>query len=238
MRTKEFLSSHGVDFAITDIVRDPDGLARLMAFGVRTVPVLARGTDFIFCQSLEDVVRFVGLDTDVAANRLPADVLVTKYLSVLRVARAQIGVIPADALEYQYIPPRQRSLRQLGHHVFGIADAFLRCARDGDALTSARVLALPPDDMVAVSDITDYADNIVSDMDRWWAATSDRAGVEMRHTYFGDQSVHQLLERSAWHSAQHVRQLSAILDRLAVASPIRLADTDLAGLPLPAGLWE
>ena len=238
MRTKEFLSSHGVDFAITDIVRDPDGLARLMAFGVRTVPVLARGADFIFCQSMEDVVRFVGLTIDVSSNRLPADILATKYLAVLRVARAQIGVIPADALNYQYIPPRPRSLRQLAHHIFGIADAFTRCARDGEALTSARVLALPPEGMIAISDITDYADKIVADMEDWWATTNDRVGTEMRHTYFGDHSVHALLERSAWHSAQHVRQLAAILERLAVAPPIHLTESDLAGLPLPAGLWE
>ena len=227
-----------MDFRITDIVRDPDGLARLMAFGVRTVPVLARGSDFIFCQSLEDVVRFVGLGVDVAAGRLPFDVLVAKYLKVLQVSRAQVVVIPADQIEYQYVSPRPRSLRQLAHHIFGIAEAFLQCARDGEEFTSTRVLAVPPDAMVGVAEIAAYADGIIAELAAWWGGLEDRAGTGTCQTYFGPQSLHQLLERSTWHSAQHARQLAALLDRFAVAAPLRLTDTDLAGLPLPAGLWE
>jgi hypothetical protein len=50
--------------------------------------------------------------------------------------------------------------------------------------------------------------------------------------------MHQLLERSTWHSAQHTRQLIAVLERFAIAPDGRLTPEDLSGLPLPDGLWE
>jgi len=50
--------------------------------------------------------------------------------------------------------------------------------------------------------------------------------------------LHQLFERSTWHSAQHTRQLIAILERFGIEPNQPLATEDLAGLPLPEGLWE
>ena len=56
-------------------------------------------------------------------------------------------------------------------------------------------------------------------------------------TYYGPQSTHQLLERCTWHSAQHVRQLAAVLEGSGLTPAPRLAPETLAGLPLPEGLW-
>jgi len=50
--------------------------------------------------------------------------------------------------------------------------------------------------------------------------------------------MHQLFERSTWHSAQHTRQLTAVLERFGIEPNGRLSAEDLAGLPLPEGLWE
>jgi hypothetical protein len=47
-----------------------------------------------------------------------------------------------------------------------------------------------------------------------------------------------LFERSTWHSAQHARQLLAVLDRLGIEPDGRLTKEDLAGLPLPERLFE
>jgi hypothetical protein len=57
-------------------------------------------------------------------------------------------------------------------------------------------------------------------------------------TYYGQQTRHQLLERSTWHSAQHVRQLIFILERYGIAPDRPLVAEDLAGLPLPQRLFE
>jgi hypothetical protein len=50
--------------------------------------------------------------------------------------------------------------------------------------------------------------------------------------------MHQLFERSTWHSAQHARQMIAVLERFGIAPDRRLTEADLAGLPLPQGIWE
>jgi hypothetical protein len=57
-------------------------------------------------------------------------------------------------------------------------------------------------------------------------------------TYYGLQPLHHLLERCTWHSAQHARQIIAVLERFGVAPNGPLTARDYAGLPLPAGLWE
>ncbi|MEK7877879.1 MAG: NrdH-redoxin, partial [Pseudomonadota bacterium] len=57
-------------------------------------------------------------------------------------------------------------------------------------------------------------------------------------TFFGMQPIHMLYERSTWHSAQHARQLAAVLERLGIEPDGRLTAEDLAGLPLPERLWE
>lgn len=58
----------------------------------------------------------------------------------------------------------------------------------------------------------------------------------MVRTYYGPQSLHQLLERSTWHCTQHVRQLADVLTRFGIAPDGALTADDLAGLPMPEAL--
>ena len=55
--------------------------------------------------------------------------------------------------------------------------------------------------------------------------------------YWGEQSMHEILERTAWHSAQHTRQLISVLDAFGVEPEGRLTAADLQGLPLPDNVW-
>jgi hypothetical protein len=57
-------------------------------------------------------------------------------------------------------------------------------------------------------------------------------------TFYGTPPMHQLFERSTWHSAQHARQMIAVLERLGLEPDVRLTSEDLAGLPLPERIWE
>jgi hypothetical protein len=54
-------------------------------------------------------------------------------------------------------------------------------------------------------------------------------------TYWGDRPVGQVVERSAWHSAQHARQIDMIAASLGnkLVIPAHLYD----GLPMPRQLW-
>ena len=44
-----------------DVANDAGGRDKLLALGVRTVPVVALGEQYVFAQNLEDVAEFVGL---------------------------------------------------------------------------------------------------------------------------------------------------------------------------------
>ncbi len=76
-------------------------------------------------------------------------------------------------------------------------------------------------------------------MQSWWGETNNGAGLpETLATYYGDQPVTDLLERTAWHAAQHTRQLAAVLETLDIKLIDALTDTDLAGLPLPEHVYD
>lgn len=49
------------------------------------------------------------------------------------------------------------------------------------------------------------------------------------NTHYGAQPAHELMERTTWHAAQHLRQLYWFLDRMGITAEAPLTDADLAG---------
>jgi hypothetical protein len=206
--------------------------------GVRTVPVLASGDQYIFCQNLEDVAEFVGLQGS-GHTALAPTVLMTKWTTVLRAAQRYIRQLPSDRLAERAIDNRDRSLRLLSHHIFRVAEAFLETAIDGVEYRTNNA-NIPPEDGTCTTgeEIAAYGDGIVGRLEKWWSQLEDRSCQRPVKTFYGTPPMHQLFERSTWHSAQHTRQLMAVLERFAIEPQGRLTAEDLAGLPLPEGLWE
>jgi hypothetical protein len=87
-------------------------------------------------------------------------------------------------------------------------------------------------------DIARYGESITQRYQAWWAGLDDRALSRVLKTYYGDTAAHRVYERITWHSAQHCRQLVAVLERMGIAPDRPLTPADLAGLPLPERLWE
>jgi len=219
-------------------LNDPSALERLVQLGVRTVPVLASGDQYIFCQNLEDVAEFVGLQGS-GHSPLPPPELVAKWLTVLRAAQRSIGQIPSERLGERAIENRDRSLGLLGHHVFRIGEAFLESAVDGVEYRTDNANARPPSGAcVSGAEIIDYGDAIVQRLESWWRGLEDKSCSQPVKTFYGTPPMHQLLERSTWHSAQHTRQLIAVLERFSIEPEVRLTAKDLAGLPLPESIWD
>jgi len=50
--------------------------------------------------------------------------------------------------------------------------------------------------------------------------------------------MNEVMERTAWHSAQHARQIMAVLESFGIPPHGPLTIEDYAGLPMPEGLWE
>ena len=56
-------------------------------------------------------------------------------------------------------------------------------------------------------------------------------------TYYGRRTMHEVLERTTWHAAQHARQLVLMLEAHGIAADRPLTPADLAGLPMPDDPW-
>lgn len=220
-------------------MRDPEGMKQLRAMGLRHVPVLVKGKEHIFADNIQNVAKFVGIG-DLGHTALPAPVLVEKWITLLRAAQRYVRQLPADQLPERALAARDRSIRILGHHAFGICEAFLDTAQGDDGHTLESVLREPADGECATgAEIAAYGQQVLDRMQAWWGQGVDAAtlGREVQ-TYSGRQTVGQLLERSTWHSAQHVRQLVAVLERLGIEPDGQIAPETLSGLPLPTNVWE
>ena len=220
------------------MLNDIGGREKLLALGVRNVPVVAQGSKFVFAQNLEDVAKFVGLE-GTGHMRLPPDKLIVKWLLVLRAVQRYIRQMPVARIDERVIENRDRSIRTIGHHVFRIAEAFLESAVDGTEYTALQAKAETADGMRFNSEqIAAYGEGVKTRLQRWWDQLSDRSCGQPVSTFFGVHPLHLLFERSTWHCAQHARQLVAVLERFGIEPEERLSAADLAGLPLPERLWE
>ena len=219
-------------------MNDGAGRERLLELGVSTVPVLARAGQYIFCQNLEDVAEFVGVQ-GTGHTPLPAPVLLVKWVEVLRAAQRYIRQIPDSRLVERVIDNRDRSIRLMSHHIFRIGEAFLETAID-DVEYRVNNANVPPADGTCTTstEIIGYGESIIRRIENWWERVEDKSCGRKIKTFYGTPPMHQLFERSTWHSAQHTRQLIAVLERFGIEPDERLSSEDLAGLPLPEGLWE
>ena len=235
VKVKEYLSGLGLEYESIDVGLRPQAMEELRALGVRSVPVVARGGDYVFAQALEDVSRFVG--AEFRAERLPPEVLMKKWLHVLAAAQRHVLQVPRARLAERATPGRDRSIRDLACHIYQIADAFLGAVVDGDPELAVRYNAPAPAGVETPEQIRAYGQKLEQRLAAWWATLAERSCRQTVKTYYGERPLHELLERSAWHSAQHARQIIAVLEGFGIAVDGPLTPQDYAGLPLPAGLW-
>jgi glutaredoxin/uncharacterized damage-inducible protein DinB len=231
VKVKEYLTGIGVEYESIDVGARPQAMDELREMGVRTVPVVARGKDYVFAQALEDVSRFVGHEYRV--SRLPPEVLMEKWLRVLSAAQHHARQIPRDKLGERATPGRDRSIRDLAYHVYQVPEAFLDCVENGDPDLATRYNAPPPPGR----EISEFGESIHRRLAAWWSQLADKSCKQTVKTYYGDRPLHELLERSAWHSAQHARQIVSVLQGFGIAAQPPLTERDYAGLPMPKGLW-
>ena len=219
-------------------MNDPAGHEQLVRLGARSVPVLAKGDQYIFCQNLEDVAEFVGLQGSGHTPLAPA-ALMARWVTVLRAARRYIRQIPDERLAERAIDNRDRSIRLLSHHIFRIGEAFLETAIDGVEYW-ANNANVPPEEgtCMTAEEIIRYGDSVIERLQNWWNQLEDKSCQQKVRTFYGTPPMHQLFERSTWHSAQHTRQLIAVLERFGIEPNGRLTAEDLAGLPLPERVWD
>ena len=236
LRTKEFLTKNGVDYESINVHGNAAGMEELRRLGARSVPIVACGGKFVFAQTLTDVVKFLDLQVRLQ-ERLSPDDLMKKIGIVLPAAARYVRQIPADWLDKPF-RNRNRPIRLLAHHVFRIPEAFLESLHDGRELTYERIMQEPGTALRTGEAIARFGEAVHGRMREWWKNSPDHACSRVMETYFGKHSMHVVLERTAWHPAQHTRQLMLILESLNIAPDRALTAADLAGLPLPDKVWD
>jgi hypothetical protein len=217
------------------VLEDPAGLDELRRLGARSVPVLSRGDEYVFAQNIGHVVKFLGLNEATGPALSPAE-LVARLDRFLSAGIRLIPQMPDDKLDTE-VPNRPRSYRVLGHHIFRIAETFLEVTA-GASLTYGNLTSLPPDAMRRTADIVAYGTDVRRRLGAWWDAKPDKSGQDKVQTYYGEQTLHEYLERSTWHVGQHVRQWIMLLGMAGIAPDRPPVDADFAGLPMPSQVWD
>ncbi len=210
----------------------------MLALGLRSVPVVSKGKNYVFGQKLEDVAEFVGLE-GTGHTPLPPDQLVKKWIIALRAAQRYATQLPDDVLLQDVIPNRPRTIRIMTHHIFRICEAFLDSTINGTDYAVGHANVEPaPGTCTKGSEIALYGEGVIARLEQWWAGVADKSLAAEIPTYYGPQPLHVVFERSTWHSAQHARQLAHVLERNHIKPNQPLTADDLAGLPLPERLFE
>jgi len=208
---------------------------QLLKLGVHKVPCVAVGERYTFAQDLKDVAAFLGIPLE--REILPPDRLVGKYLEILAAAERMVRQIPENKIDERVIANRARTLRPFAYHIFRIAESFLLTCKEAE-FSETTPQNEPPKGLASAADIAAYGEKVRDSLAGWWEATTDKACRNSLHTSYGIRVAHDVLERCTWHSAQHCRQLAAVLDRYGIKADGPPTPELLAGLPLPEGLWE
>ena len=234
LRTKEFLTKQGIAFESIDVHNDPNGMTELHALGARSIPVVALGGRFTLCQSLNDVVKFLDLKTKLM-DPLPPAQLVAKLDRVLVSVASNLMQFTGPQLR-EVFRNRNRTPAGLGYHAFRLTEMGLDAARQIDLMFEG--FNDVPADHWQAGDIVRFGEEIRARLHAWWDAEPDRTLAYSVPTYYGRRPMHEILERTAWHAAQHARQVMLMLESHGTAPNLPLTADDLAGLPVPDEVWD
>ncbi len=236
LRTKEFLTKQGIDFESINVHDNPAGMAELAALGARSVPVVALGGKYTLCQSFNDVVKFLDLKTKLM-DPLPPAQLVAKLDLVMQASARYVRQFAPGQLR-EVFRNRNRTPGGTAFHIFRVAEMGLQAAQ-GIELKFEGFNDQPPDDWTA-EDIARWGLEVRERLLAWWAVQSERDPTLdfTVPTYYGQRPMHDVLERTAWHAAQHTRLVMLMLESHGTAPDGPLTPQDLAGLPVPDEVWD
>jgi hypothetical protein len=207
----------------------------MQRLGARSIPIVSKGDKFVFAQVLQDVVDFLEIDDDTSPKLTPAE-LGERYLSILDKAIAQTRQMPDEHLTKE-LPNRPRSWLVLMHHLFQIPVAFLDMEDTGETLAYEKLVAPPPLSMKTSEEVAAFGEQVKARFQAWFDQAKSGDFKGQVPTYFGGTSRHEMLERTVWHSAQHVRQVGALLGEVGITPTTPVVKADIEGLPLTDKVW-
>ena len=218
------------------MLEDAAGRAELQRLGARSIPVLSRGDKFVFAQNIAQVVAFLKLDEKTGPVLSPAQ-LVERMQRFIDAALVIIPLMPDAKLDTE-VPNRPRKYRAVAHHMFRIPEALVEAAGGAFFSHGLASAVARPEDIANTAGLAAYGRGVREKVADWWQSTADKSAEQTVQTYYGPQKLHDVLERSTWHIAQHDRQWMMLLEMAGIGFERPLADKDFADLPMPKQVWD
>ena len=199
---------------------------------------MTRGTEWANGQILRDVARIAGIELQ-GQQMLPPAELARRIDVILTGEQRFFGQVPEAKMQGQ-VPGRPRSFANLAWHTFNVIDAWLELVVDGKPLIEGAYARNAPKGKDSKADILAYGADVQRRFNDWWTSQGQHLDYEENaDVYYGEQSLHDFLERTTWHAGQHTRQMMMILETFIGISPSDPLGPDLwKGLPMPEKVWD
>lgn len=210
----------------------PEAAQELHRLGLRLVPVLKRGDRIFHGWNPEGLARFLGVEP-APSRPIPPQELARRLDRILQVALNTVRPCRPEHLA-KTLPGRARTLRELAYHIFRLSLAYRDALEEG-YFPENWLLEKPPAEVSGGPELARYGETVRRRLAAWFEQPDAFSGsVE---TYYGRQTAHQLLLRTTWHAAQHLREFYGVLTRVGACPDEPLPEAELEGLPLPKALW-
>ena len=98
-------------------------------------------------------------------------------------------------------------------------------------------LRTAPEGMTRGEQIANAGEEVRKSLTLWWDTHKQALPTSVK-TYYGERTMLSVLERTAWHAAQHCRQLQAVVENCGIEPDGALGDRELGGLPLPENIYD
>lgn len=204
----------------------------LKRFGISRVPAVVVGDRAVHGWNPKGVAELVGV-AYTEARRLSTDELAKRLDTILVAAQRALRQVPADRLDTK-TPGRDRTLRQLGYHIFRVAASY-KDAMESGFLPEAWFGEQAPAGQDDVTGLVRYGESVRRRLEDWLQQPAAHAGDVQ--TYYGSHTAYDFFERTVWHTAQHLRQIYVLLETIGITPEAPLTEVDFQGLPLPENIW-
>lgn len=182
------------------------------------------------------IARLLDLDYEPPVQLTPEQ-LFAKWMLVVEAAQRYLRQAPFAGLTHKS-PDRDRTFRELGWHIVLIPRAFVT-AYDRDEFPNSLFTEKDVPAELTGDDIAAAMAESQRAVQTWWQDSGSQDPLDrVLETYWGAHTLLESFEREVWHTAQHTRQVMMFLRQLDVEPDRPLTAENLAGLPLPEGVWD
>lgn len=209
-------------------------MAEFKALCLPGLPAVALGDRVAHGWNPPAYAALLGVDYRTDAKLAPA-VLASRLDTFLATVEAYLRALPDEHFGWKP-PERDRSIGDLGFHIFRLAQGFPD-AMDAGHFPETWLQERIRSEMSDGPSVARYGALVRARITGWFQGAAPSEYARTIDVYYGPQHAHELLERTTWHAAQHLRQLYDLASRVRFAPPARLPEDQFEGLPLPKSLW-